>query len=189
MKVLKMLVFTTILLLPLTGCIPPAMLKKSSESGVKEPTILKSPDGQTQVTIPTGWKEDKTLHEEAVIQARDVASEVCVLVFTESKDDFDEMTVDKYSELIRSHTMEAIKSPQLSSPSRLTINGYPALQYEIRGSVDNVKLVYLQVAVESAQSFHQIVTWTTPSLFEKNRSQMESVIASFKETVPADQSK
>lgn len=189
MKFLKTLIVISASLLLLTSCIPPGALQKNSGTAAKESTTLKGSDGVSQITIPAGWSESKTLHEEATIQASDILNEMYVLVFSENKDDFEGMTVDKYSELTRSPILEAIKSPQLSSPLKLTVNGYPALQYEIRGSVDNVKVVYLHVAVEGPDHFHQILTWTMPSLFEKNRSHMESVIASFKEIGSGDQSK
>jgi hypothetical protein len=188
-KTFGILALTSIFLLTLINCVPPSTLKKTSESGAKEPTVLKGSDEQSQITMPKGWNEIESLHEKASIQIGDVANEVYVLVFSQSKEDFDQMNIDKYSELTRVSMLEAIKSPQLSSPSRLTINGNPALQYEIRGVVNNFKLVYLQIIIEGERNFHEIIAWTLASQFEKNRSQLEGAISTFKETELADQSK
>lgn len=177
------------LLLATASCRLPGALKRMSEDASGKPRVLISKDGGSQITIPANWKEDAELHEKAVLQASDRLNEVYVVVLVDSKADFDNMSVEKYSELTRETIMERISSPQMGTPSSITINGYPAMQCEISGGVDKIRIAYLHVAAETPKHFYQILTWTLPSRFDKNRSQLEEVIRSFKETDSASPSK
>ncbi|MEW6208995.1 MAG: hypothetical protein AB1631_11555 [Acidobacteriota bacterium] len=178
-----------IFLLAFVSCLPRDALKKMSEDASGKPKVLRSKDGGSQITIPASWKEETTLNNEAVIQAADVLNEMYVVVLADNKEDFDNMTVEKYSELTRGAMMQGISSPQIGTPSRTTINSYPAMQCEIRGTVENVKIAYLHAVAETPKHFYQILTWTLPSRFEKNRPQLEEVMRSFKEIDSAGLSK
>jgi hypothetical protein len=171
-----------------TACLPMGKLsqKSSEQNNVK---TLTSSDGQSQITIPAGWKEDAELHEEAELRASDRASEMYVIVITDSKQDFEDMSVEKHSELTRGIILDGLASPQISPASKVSINGYPGVQTEIRGTVDKINLVYIHTSVESPKNLFQIVAWTLPSRFEKNRSTLVEVIESFKEVEPGAGSK
>ncbi|HEY7545971.1 MAG TPA: hypothetical protein VID27_13855 [Blastocatellia bacterium] len=183
------LITPVLISLLMVSCVPPGALKKMGEDSSGASKILKSKDGGSQITIPASWKEDLALHDKAVLQASDRQNEVYVVVLADNKTDFDNITVEKYSELTRSAMMQGIASPQMGTPSSLTINGYPAIQCEIRGTVDNIKIAYLHVAAETPEHFYQILTWTLPSRFEKNRAQLEEVARSFKEIASASPSR
>lgn len=170
MKSFKAGTLILILLLSTTSCFPPG-----------KPKVITSKDGRIQLTIPARWKEDLDLHKEASLQASDRANEMYVVVLAENKGDFDSMTLERYADIIRSSAQQGAAASQASTPTRLTINGNQAMQCEIRGTVDNIKVTYLQVAAETPKRFYQILTWTLSSSFDKNRSQLEEVIKSFKE--------
>lgn len=177
------------LLLATASCKLPGALKRMSEDAGGKPKILTSKDGGSQITIPARWKEETRLNEEAALQASDVLNEMYVVVLKNSKEDFENISVEKYSELTRATFMERLSSPQMGTPSSLVINGYPALQCEVRGTVENVKIAYLHVVAETPEHFYQIVTWTLPSRFDKNRAQLEEVTRSFKEIDSGSSSK
>ena len=61
------------------------------------------------------------------------------------------------------------------------VDGNEAVQYEIQGTVDKIKVAYLHVTVEGKDHFHQVLAWTLLSMLEKNRPMLESVIDSFQE--------
>ena len=126
-----------------TACLPSSTMEKLSQKSKEQNTArtLTSSDGQSQITIPAGWKEDAELHEEAELRASDRASEMYVIVITDSKQDFEEMSVEQHSELTRGIILNGLASPQISPASKVTINGYPGVQTEIRGTVDKINLV------------------------------------------------
>ncbi len=148
---------------------------------VEKKDIL-SLDKKYQITVPGAWEEEKSLHEKADIQAAHRPSNVFVIVLSEGKEDFEGMTIQKHSDITRSSLQESLKDPQEIGPKSTTINGYPALQYEIRGVFDGyLKVVYLHTTVETPNHFHQILGWTTASNFEEKRSTLEKIAAYFRE--------
>lgn len=147
------------------------------------PTILKSPDGKFQLTVPVGWRENSSLNEQAEIKAANPLQEMYVIVLTEAKTDFtDDMTLDQFTTITRESMTSNVTSPELSPPLPVTINGNSARQYEIQGEVKNVKLAYLITTVETAAHFHQVVTWTLRSRIDKNQTTLQQVAGSFRPT-------
>jgi len=147
------------------------------------PTILKSPDGKFQLTVPAGWRENSSLNEQAEIKAANPLQEMYVIVLTEAKTDFtDDMTLDQFTTITRESMTSNLTSPELSPPLPVTINGNSARQYEIQGEVKNVKLAYLITTVETAAHFHQVVTWTLRSRIDKNQTTLQQVAGSFRPT-------
>lgn len=157
------------------------LFDKLTKPGVGEGRTLASTDGQSRITLPSGWKEDQSLHEKAEMGAANRLGEMYIIVLTEDRQDFKNMNLDKHSEITRGMLTREAQDVQIGPPVRLTINGYPAVQYEIKASVDNVNVVYLHTTVETPKNFHQIVSWTLRSRYDKNRPELQQVIESFKE--------
>lgn len=157
---------------------------KEDSSNHTSGNILKSNNDLSEITLPEGWKEQKGLNEKADIQAADSLNNNFMIVLSESKLDFNEMTLDKHSEATRSILLKAIGNPVVEGPTRLTINGFPAVQYKITGSIDNLNPVYLHTTIETPKNFHQVLAWTLASKYEKNKPVLDKVIGSFKEVKP-----
>lgn len=147
-----------------------------------QPTVLTSKDGRFQLTIPGGWRADSSLNAQATIGGSNALSEMYVAVITESKGDYaKDFGLREYTRLIRDQMMKVVKESTATEPSATTINGHPAMQYELRGTVERVSIAYLMTIVETPKDFHQVVTWTLPSRFDKNKETLQQVTASFKE--------
>jgi hypothetical protein len=150
---------------------------------VAQPTVLKSPDGKFQLTVPAGWRENSSLNDQANIKAGNSLAEMYVIVITEEKADFtDETTLDQYTNITRDSMTSNLESVDSSPPVQVTINGNPGRQYEIHGTTKNVKLAYLITAVETSAHFHQIVTWTLRSRIDKNQTTLQKVTETFRPT-------
>ncbi len=147
------------------------------------PKVVQSRDGRTQMVVPASWSEQSDLNEQADIQVANPRKELYVIVLSESKQDFDaDMTLEEHSVLTRSLLLQGIRNGQVSyGPIQFEIGGYPAVQYQLRGSVDKVKLVYLHTTVEGANGFHQIIAWTLPSRLNKNELVLQRVTRSLQE--------
>lgn len=142
---------------------------------------LVSKDNRFEITVPGGWKEEKTLNDSADLQASHRGSEMYVVVLSEPKVDLDNMTLDGHSKLTRQSLVDGVKNPEISPGFAMKIGDMAAIQYEIRGSLDNVKIVYLHTTAESPNYFHQILAWTVPSRFEQNKETLQKVIGNFRE--------
>ncbi len=145
-------------------------------------TILKSIDGQSQIILLKGWKEYRKLNDAAELQAANLGKNLYIVILSENKDDFDRITLKQHSALTRDSLLKSLTSPEVIGPKKLSIHGDTAIQFEIRGQLDNTKISYLHTTVETAKNFHQILAWTSKSGFEKNREELQQVVNSFRES-------
>jgi len=151
-----------------------------------KPTVLKSPDGKFQLSVPGGWSENPALNDQADIKAANKIEEVYVIVITESKADFaGDMSLDEFTRITRDGLIANLESPDATVPRAVTVNGNSARAYDIQGAVKKVNLAYLVTTVETTDHFHQVITWTLQSLKDKNQKVLQEVIDSFRPTSPA----
>jgi hypothetical protein len=169
------LITLVLLVCVVTGC---AQLQK-----LAKPTVLKSPDGKFQLTVPGGWSENAALNDQADIKAANKIEEVYVIVITETKSDFaKQISLDEFTSIARESLLATIESPDATEPRSVTVNGNSARAYDIQGAVDNVKVAYLVTTVETTDHYHQILTWTLQSRKDKNQKMRQEVIDSFRPT-------
>ena len=144
------------------------------------PTVLKSPDGRFQLTVPGGWSERPALHESATIKAANLLQETYVIVLTDNKSDFaDDTDLDKFTEVTRRQMLRKATDADATEPVPVSINGIDGRQYELDGIVNNIKVSYLVTALETESNYHQIVTWTLQSRKAKNHDALLEVTRSF----------
>lgn len=143
-------------------------------------------DGETfQITVPAGWNKKDDLNESADLQAGHRLASLYVIVIKDSKEDMPGMSIEDHSAITRETLMESLSDTKLSQPQYLTIDNKQALQYEIRGIIDKIKIVYLHTTVESPSHFYQIVAWTLPSRWEKTHATLRQVTENFRELPPS----
>jgi hypothetical protein len=157
---------------------------KQSDSP-RRSTTVKSFDGKFQLTLPDGWKETTGLHDKATIQVANEPAELYVIVLTESKSDSGaDVTLDKFTELMRNSLKEKKGATDTAQPESVTINGNEARQFELHGTLNNVKAVTLVNMVETQDHFHQVISWTSQAKYDENKATLKQVINSFR-PVPA----
>ena len=126
---------------------------KQIESLAK-PTVLKSPDGKFQLTVPAGWREDSSLNEKATIKAANHLQELYAIVITEDKSDFtDDMTLEQFTSITLDSMKANVDSSDSTPPMPIKINGNTARQYMLQGAIKNVKVTYLITNVETTAHF------------------------------------
>jgi len=146
-------------------------------------TVLRSPDGKFQLTVPAGWQERPSLHQTAGIKAANIFQETYVIVITENKFDFaDDMTLDKFTDITRQAMLQKAVDSNSTEPAPVTINGIEGRQYELDGVVNSVKISYLVTALETATNYHQVITWTLLSRKTQNHPTLKKVTESFRAT-------
>lgn len=190
--------FTPVLLLTaliLGSCTPNANTNSANPTGDAAPTesaetaspedagnVLVGSDGQSQITLLNGWVEDRELHDSAEIQASKRGSEEYVIVLSENKADFQNLTIEQHSEITRGLLVESLTDPEVTGPTDVTtVGSNPAVQYEIRGTIEGINVAYLHTTVETPTKYHQILAWTLPSSFDRNEPELQQVIQSFRE--------
>lgn len=151
-----------------------------SQPGPKTKDIV-SANGRFRLTVPGGWEVEKDLNDAADLQASYRGSDMYIVVLSESKEDLHDMSLEGHSKLTRDALMKTVQDSTITGPFALTVDGHPAVQYEIRGAVNHVNVVYLHTTVESPKYFHQILAWTVPSRFDANKPTLEQVTEKFHE--------
>lgn len=142
--------------------------------------VVVSSDKLTEITVPSSWT-DLELNKQAEIQVGNETDEAYLIVLNELKEDLDGWNLDKHSRVTLGTLLASIANPVVTGPKSLTVDGHPALQYEIRGSSDGRKITYIHTTVDGEKLFSQILAWTLPSKGDQVKPQLVRAINSFHE--------
>ena len=148
-------------------------------ASIPDGQVLDSGDGVSQVTVPGNW-QTMQLNDKADIQAGNGSKEQYLVVLSESTDDLNP-NLQEYADTVVGDLRDNLTDPKVSDPVSLTINGAPALRYEIRGSLDKINAVYWLTAVQGKDHFHQVLTWTLASKADDNQALLEAITGTFTE--------
>ena len=114
-----------------------------------------------------------------------LAREAYCTILSESKMDFDEdVDLEQFSQIASGILVNSLENPKVEGPYNLNIVDYPAVKYEILGSINNTRIRYWHVSVDLGSYYHQVLLWSLPSRFEKNQPDFEEVLRSFRSEEP-----
>jgi|GEM_PF-1818222 len=154
-------------------------------NSVSQGTFLTSADGKTEIKLLPDWLNDPELNDKAQIQASNRARQMYLIVLVQNRRDLSTMTTAEYAKITQGYLTNRLEKFQVTGPTRVNQVGsaptYPAVQSEVRGSLNKIDVVYLHTIVETPTRFVQILAWTPPAAFETNQSEMQQVIQSFRE--------
>src|SRR5882724_8025379 len=127
--------------------------------------VLPDKSGHAQVTLPAGWAKSEGQKGSGALLANNEAVHGHAQVVSESKEDIAHANIAEYAEHVLKieEGKTKLTDRQVSEPRKLEVNGMPAVQYEMRGTVQNVKLVYLKTFIETPNRWNQVMCWTLPS--------------------------
>ena len=175
-KVIKVIGYALFwMILCSTGCSP---------AGGRSPTVFTSPDGRVSITAPAGWEKHTVPSRLGKIGIANTAQHGWGEVIIENKSDLkDGLTVSGYAEIVlkKVGVRTTSEDRMVSEPTSVTINGYPALRYEIRATVQNTKFIYTRTFIETPEFFVQVMLWTIPSHLAKNQADFGSITDSLKQ--------
>ena len=154
-------------------------LSGASFAQESEKVVLAS-DERTQITVPAAWAP-MDLNDAAEIEVGSEADEAYVIVLNELKDDLYGWNLEKHSRVTLGQLLANVTFPVLTGPKALTINGSPAVQYEIRGAAENRNIIYIHTTVDGPKYFSQILAWTLPSRAEAVKAQLLKAVTTFRE--------
>lgn len=149
------------------------------------PQVLKSWDGAFQVTAPAGWRTNRELHAKADLGVAYPVRETYLVVLSESAKDFDIMDLGKHSAATRNILLKNLGAPQVGPLRHITIAGQPALQCDITGVAENLRLHYVHTTVKLGGFYHQLLAWTLASRWDTEQSTLRALVASFATANPA----
>ena len=86
-----------------------------------------------------------------------------LVVLTERKADLADVDLKGFAELVIDGVTRELQSVTVSEPRTITIGDRPAIQYEVRGTLEQITAVYLVTCVEGREDYHQVLAWTLAS--------------------------
>src|SRR6266436_8714343 len=91
---------------------------------------IASDDGKIKVTVPGLWTKLPELNKKATLQVGDKSKETYLIVFSDAKADFPNLTLEKHHQITRDRMLQKMKNASATEPVSLTIDDHPALQDE-----------------------------------------------------------
>lgn len=158
----------------------PLLLLFAATLSAQENKVFLASDEKTQITVPASW-DKLELNEAAEIQVGNLQDEAYLIVLNEAKVDMYGWNLEKHSRVTLGRLLGNMAFPTVSGPKTLTIGKSQAVQYEARGAVDNLNLVYIHTTVDGPKYFSQILAWTLPSKVDTVKPQLLKAIQSFRE--------
>src|ERR1043166_1934751 len=145
-----------------------------------EDKVVTASDNRSQIRVPKSWGPMQ-LNEAAEIQVGSEEDDSYLIVLTEVKEDLDGWNLDKHSRVTLGKLLAGLAFPTISGPKSMTVDGHPAVQYEIHGASDGHKVVYPHTTVDGATMFSQILAWTVPSKADTMKPLLVKAIGTFHE--------
>ncbi len=144
-----------------------------------EPKKVDFLDNAFSVVMPAHWSVRDDLNDEADLQMGNSLKEAYAIILSESKMDFDNLSMEERSDITRSMIAESLSNYQESKPEYLDNGDIRTLRYRLEGTIDGINVVYWHVTLETADHFHQMLLWSLKSKFAKNEDDYSALIGSF----------
>ena len=148
---------------------------------LNSPSQLENKQTNVKITVPTDWiSAGSDLRGSADIYARYPLRELYASVLSESDTTLEQFSLEDNADKYRWLIEEEMETYEGSTKTEVTqIDGLPAIQYEIRGRVDGLPVVYLHTTVKGTDSYYQVVGWTTADRYGENKDTLQTIISSF----------
>ncbi|MEL7070202.1 MAG: hypothetical protein AAGN15_16315 [Cyanobacteria bacterium J06581_3] len=152
---------------------------------VDEPSLLTNQQTDVQITVPANWvSAGDALRGSADIYASYPAEELYASVLSEGDAVLDQFSLEDNAEQYRWLIEEEMGSAYEGATQTdvRQIDGSPAVQYEIRGRVDGMSIVYLHTTVKGDSRYYQVVGWASADRYAENKETLQTIIRSFQGT-------
>jgi hypothetical protein len=135
-----------------------------------------------RLTVPGSWAPATSLRPDAELYAANVDEDLYVMVLADPQDSaVSEFSLTDNASLYRRILARQLDRYTDQRPTTVTsINGLPAIQYEIRGEVEGTPVVYLHTTVQGQQNYYQVIGWTRADQYASRKATLQQVIGSFR---------
>lgn len=142
---------------------------------------ITSSDGALEFKVPSSWSKQTDLNQAAALQAGDRDREAYGVVIEDPREPFKNMDLGKFADTEMQKLVTRRGLVNLTGPKLVVIDGKQAVQYQIKGSFDEIELVYLYTFIETPDRFLKVITWSLADKFDKNKPVLEDVTTSVRQ--------
>jgi hypothetical protein len=144
--------------------------------------IIASNGSHYKMQLPNDMEPTHTNDSAASLEYGNAKKQLYVEVIGDSKAKIISFGLDYDLETYMKIATRQLDNEGLYVNNPTTINGYKALQAEIVPKTNNSKNIHYKLTcIESSKFFYQIVIYSPAEFFEKNKSDIDKIIYSFKE--------
>ena len=151
---------------------------------------IASDDGKLDVIVPGTWTKLPELNKfatanlssggQATLQVGDKSKQMYLIVFSDAKTDFPNLTLEKHHQITRDRMLQKMKNASATEPVSLTIDDHPALQDELNGTEKGTNVVFLHTTVDEGDHFQQILAWTLKSRWPQQNQLLREITRTFR---------
>lgn len=190
LKTPPILALSALLLLGTTGCYRLGDRTKDVINSISVQNLsnggkrLANEESNVELTLPQGWVDVQNLRPDADLYAAREDRTMYVMVLADPRvSEVGSFVLSDNATQYLSFLDRGLTQEQAEVPTSMTsLNGMKALQYEVKGQVDNVPVVYLHTTVEGSTNYYQVVAWTTADNYSAAKGELQTVIQSFRGT-------
>ncbi len=150
---------------------------------ISDRSALENPNTGARITVPSGWTASGSAQRGSADIYTTFQNKLYTMVVSENATGINrfglEDNSDTYRWLIRKR-LDTLESETRTGVD--SIGGDKAVQYEIRGIVDGVPVVYLHTTIEGIDKYYQVVSWTTAERYADDKETLQAITQSFQET-------
>ncbi|GIP35092.1 hypothetical protein J2TS4_43020 [Paenibacillus sp. J2TS4] len=157
----------------------PASKAQAPDSTDAQVTLTSS-DETMELTLTGQWEQMNV--EEVDIQATDLTSSSVLFVL--GHDFSKDSSLQQYYQFIVDNRLNDIENPTISEPQQLTVNGLPALQFEVSGKMttNGMKMAFLITLIDSPKQYVRIMFGTVQSNMDQLRDGFAEAVLTYKES-------
>lgn len=192
--IVKIVLMTSAAALLLTGCggKPAASDISSSKSGIQTASYavsrlsgqslghsFEASDGSLTITLPAGWEKDDSLSASAILAVSDRSKEKYAMIIPVSASKLgNTASLETAKKWFLANSKVSLEHFSLKANEDIKIGGLPAARLEFSGTAKGADIHYLAALIEKDQSYYQVITWSTSSLFSQYKDEFDAIIAS-----------
>src|SRR5688572_25514125 len=145
-------------------------------------STIYSDDGVSELTAPDSWRTRPNLGRSGTIRLSDDAGGHYLIVNSYHPHEKDGSSVEDFAERVSRRLMNRLADGRISPPRQFSVNGRPAMEYEVSGKAGDLPLAYTSTVVEGEYARHHLIAWTPAERNRANREGLREVAASFRES-------
>ncbi|MBE9156236.1 hypothetical protein IQ265_05245 [Nodosilinea sp. LEGE 06152] len=155
------------------------------DSGFRGNTLV-SRMKPVRLRLQNGWQAAPTgtLHPNADLEAYNPDQELFLVVLGESRAAVGQGNLEEqasnYLQILKGGFSQVTANQERTGVDR--VNGFPAVQYAVRGEVSQRPVAYLHTTVEMGEEYYQVVVWAPDDSRMANADAMRSVVQEFSST-------
>ena len=160
-------------------------VRQAAESAAeaKVPREFVSSDNLVAVTGPGSWTEQDLGSDVAGLQLANLFAEEYLIVISELKSDFpEEFDLEEFVDVASSGIIDSVTEADFSEMEPLAVGGCEGFQHELNGSIDGIRISYVNSFLEGKEHFHQILAWTLEERKERVLPILKEASLTFRET-------